>query len=358
MYSWVGDPMENLELVLYCDADLAGDRTDCKSTSGIFMAIVGSHTFVPLAGISKKQTSVSKSTPEAEIVAIDHGLCKEGLPALSLWETLLKKRMKIRLMEDNSAACRVLITGRNPSMRHMSRTQRIDVAWLNERYVAGDFVFVECPSEFQGGDIFTKHCIDAIVWSRNLMLIAHFTRDQLIRAGSHDVCPVQIDNGPVYDQGGTSAPSTMSHGFLAISQVDPRTRPLHEIASLIASEPDNRCYKFIKQHARIILVLTIDNHVEKQSLPMLLKHFHRMAKIVIKNKGSILVQIHHDCKRILARGDMLQLINSFCLQDIGNGLYSCESVPVTQHAEIPSIDDVIHLIAENWKAESQALMRQ
>ena len=150
MYSWIGDPLDCLKLVLYCDADLAGDRTDCKSTSGVLMALMGEHSFVPLAGVSKKQTSVSKSTPEAEIVAIDHGLCKEGLPALSLWEHILKRKLQLRLMEDNAAACRVLITGRNPSMRHMSRTQRIDVAWLSERYVAGDFRFVDCPSDFQG----------------------------------------------------------------------------------------------------------------------------------------------------------------------------------------------------------------
>ena len=79
MYGWVGDKREDLELVLYCDADLAGDRNDAKSTSGIFMCLLGPTSFVPLAGVSKKQTSVSKSTPEAQIVAIDHGLSKHAL---------------------------------------------------------------------------------------------------------------------------------------------------------------------------------------------------------------------------------------------------------------------------------------
>ncbi len=98
------------------------------------MSLVRPNSCVPLVGVSKKQTSVSKSTPEAEIVAIDHGLSKHALPALSLWEAILGKKMTIALMEDNSAARRVVITGRHPSMRHMSRTQRIDIAWLNERY--------------------------------------------------------------------------------------------------------------------------------------------------------------------------------------------------------------------------------
>ena len=173
MYGWIGDKRDKLELVLYCDADLAGDRNDAKSTSGIFMCLVGPTSFMPLAAVSKKQTSVSKSTPEAEIVAIDHGLSKHALPALTLWENILGKQLSIRLMEDNAAACRVVITGRNPSMRHMSRTQCIDVAWINERYVEKSFVFIECPSEYQAGDLMTKHFTDAKVWSRNLHLVGH-----------------------------------------------------------------------------------------------------------------------------------------------------------------------------------------
>ncbi len=104
-------------------------------------------------------------------------MAKHALPALSLWEALLDKKMTIVLMEDNAAACRVVITGRNPSMRHMTRTQRIDIAWLNERYLEQTFRFVECPSEYQAGDILTKHFTDVKVWERNLSLIGHFRED-------------------------------------------------------------------------------------------------------------------------------------------------------------------------------------
>ena len=188
MYGWVGDYKKDLELVLYCDADLASDRNDAKSTSGVFMCIVGPTSFVPLAAVSKKQTSASKSTPEAEIVAIDHGLAKHAIPALSLWENILGKTMIIRLMEDNSAACRVVITGRNPSMRHMSRTQRIDIAWLNERYVEKCFMFVVCPTEFQAGDLMTKHFTDSKVWERNLCLVGHFQDYVFEKAFASSAC--------------------------------------------------------------------------------------------------------------------------------------------------------------------------
>ena len=152
-----------------------------QSTSGVFLCLVGPCSFIPLAGISKKQTSVSKSTPEAEIVALDHGVSKEGIPALALWTKILGRSMQIRVMEDNDAASRIIITGRNPSMRYMSRTQRIDVAWLNERFSGGDFGFVTCPSEFQAADIMTKSFTDVVVWKRNLMLIGHFESGKWMR---------------------------------------------------------------------------------------------------------------------------------------------------------------------------------
>ena len=57
----VGDPIENIKMVLYCDADLASDRNDHKSTSGVHLCLQGPRTFVPVAAYCRKQTSVSKS---------------------------------------------------------------------------------------------------------------------------------------------------------------------------------------------------------------------------------------------------------------------------------------------------------
>ena len=144
---------------------------------------------MPLNAVSKKQTSVSKSTPEAEIVSVDHAIYKLGLPAMTLWERLLNRKITFRVMEDNEAAIRVIVTGHNPNMRHMSRTQRIDVSALNERYHAEDFRFITCPSQFEAGDILTKACTDSRVWSRNLMSIGHFRKGTLISSGMLNAVP-------------------------------------------------------------------------------------------------------------------------------------------------------------------------
>ena len=60
----------------------AGDLEDSKSTSGGTLCVFGSHTFVPISWMCEKQTSVSHSSPESEIMSLDAGLRLDGLPAL------------------------------------------------------------------------------------------------------------------------------------------------------------------------------------------------------------------------------------------------------------------------------------
>ena len=46
----------------------------------------GSHTLVPISWMCKKQTSVSHSATESEIISLDAGLRLDGIPALDLWD--------------------------------------------------------------------------------------------------------------------------------------------------------------------------------------------------------------------------------------------------------------------------------
>ena len=63
-----------------------GDLEDSKSTSGGTLCIFGSHTFVPISWMCKKQTAVSHNSTESEIVSMDTGLRLDGLLALDLWD--------------------------------------------------------------------------------------------------------------------------------------------------------------------------------------------------------------------------------------------------------------------------------
>ena len=54
------------------------------------LCIFGSHTFVPISWMCKKQTSVSHSSTEAEIISLDAGLRMDGIPALTLWDLVIE----------------------------------------------------------------------------------------------------------------------------------------------------------------------------------------------------------------------------------------------------------------------------
>ena len=70
-------------------SDFAGDLEDSKSTSGGTLCVLGSHTFVPISWMCKKQTSVSHSSTESEIISLDAGLRLDGIPALDLWDLIV-----------------------------------------------------------------------------------------------------------------------------------------------------------------------------------------------------------------------------------------------------------------------------
>ncbi len=153
---FIGDSPDKLQLGLFSDADFAGDRADMRSTSGVFLALYGDHSFFPLSGQSKKQTAVSHSTVEAEIVAADHAIRSSGLPALQLWERLLNRTLFIDVYQDNQVTARTMATGRAPTLRHIKRTHSVSVAWIHERVASDDIQLHDCVSVAMAADIITK----------------------------------------------------------------------------------------------------------------------------------------------------------------------------------------------------------
>ena len=60
-----------------------------KSTSGGTLCVFGSHTFVPISWMCKKQTSVSHSSTESKIITLDAGLMLDGKPALDFRDLIV-----------------------------------------------------------------------------------------------------------------------------------------------------------------------------------------------------------------------------------------------------------------------------
>ena len=89
-YCHVQNTAQQCRLELLQDSDFAGDLEDSKSTSRGMLCLFGSHTFVPTSWICKKQTSVSHSSTESEILSLDASLRIDGIPALDLWDLVIE----------------------------------------------------------------------------------------------------------------------------------------------------------------------------------------------------------------------------------------------------------------------------
>lgn len=157
MIGWVGDKLADVAPHQFADADFAGCTTTHSSTNGPHLPIIGPSTNFPIQGISKRQSCVSVSTPEAEIVSGFYAMKTLGVNALTLWEILLDREEVTPIIhEDNQAMIRVVTTNRNPSMRYLGRVHRISIPWLHERCASEVVSLLYDESENMSADIYTK----------------------------------------------------------------------------------------------------------------------------------------------------------------------------------------------------------
>ena len=99
----MGNTAKQCRLRLFQDSDFAGDLEDSKSTSGGTLCVFfGSHTFVPICWMCKKQTACSHSSTESEIISLDTGLRLDGLPALELWDIIVSVIGNVSRVSDGS----------------------------------------------------------------------------------------------------------------------------------------------------------------------------------------------------------------------------------------------------------------
>ena len=168
----------SIDLQLYTDADFAGCPRTQRSTTGIHLELAGDTTKFPLAGVSKTQTAMAVSTPEAELNAGNAGLIYEMIPAEDVCDLFLRRSYKSLHQEDNQAMIRVVKSGRNPTMRHLSRVHRVSVASLYERYQEEGREIKYCDTKDMAADIYTKHFTSADKWRSAVKLINVVTKDE------------------------------------------------------------------------------------------------------------------------------------------------------------------------------------
>ena len=213
----MGNTAKQRRLGLFQDSDFAGDLDDSKSTSGGTLCIFGSYTFVPISWMCKKQTSVSHSSTESEIISLDTGLRLDGLLALELWDLIVsvlgnvsrdsdrsgqpdgsqketdvmkdidsvlsnvqsaRQEALLYVFEDNEAVTEMIIKGRSLTMRHVSRTHRVALDWLFDRINLDSQIQIKyIDTQNQLADILTKGNFPRDEWNHllNLFNISHFS---------------------------------------------------------------------------------------------------------------------------------------------------------------------------------------
>ena len=225
-YCHVGNTAKQCRLGLFQDSDVAGDLKDSKSTSGGTLCIFGSHTFVLISWMCKKQTSVSHSSTESEIISLDAGLRMDGKPALDLWDLIVtvlhgitnqsiilhgetclqtsnvrkkipgkiddlnnvdfvssnanssRQEVMLYIFEENEAVIKMIIKGRSPTMRHLSRTHRVALDRLFDRINLDTKIQIKyIDTKNQLADILTKGNFTRDEWNHLLCLfnISHFS---------------------------------------------------------------------------------------------------------------------------------------------------------------------------------------
>ena len=182
----------------------------------------------------KKQTSASQSSKESEIISLDARLKLDGIPTLDLWDlivsvlgnttqnhdrtgrpvvssseicsiphTIHKRKQSQRMIsdldnvdfvpsnvqsshqeallyvfEDNEAVIKMIIKGRSPTMRHVSRTHSVALDWLFDRINLDPKIQIKyIDTKNQLADMLTKGNFTRDAWNHHVFLfdISHFS---------------------------------------------------------------------------------------------------------------------------------------------------------------------------------------
>ena len=163
--------LETTELHVYADADLASCVHSARSTSGMMIILESGASRWPIAWNSRRQSSVARSTTEAEIISMASAVYSEGQPLLDFLEQLTGRKVMMKLKEDNAATLTILKNGFSVKLRHASRTHRVDVASLAETIKEQDMIAEYCSTDRQAADALTK-VIQPHAWERLLQLLS------------------------------------------------------------------------------------------------------------------------------------------------------------------------------------------
>ena len=132
------------------------------------IGIMTGESFLPLFWQSRKQSSVARSTPEAEIIAFTSTLYGETLHIQETLQHLFEDDVQVKLEQDNEAVVKIIQNRYSAKLPHCNRVHRVNVASIchlldNEPCIELRY----CKSEQQLANAFTK-IIAPVHWNQAL----------------------------------------------------------------------------------------------------------------------------------------------------------------------------------------------
>ena len=143
---------EVLQLRFQCDADLAGNPDTLHSQTS-FLGYLGDSL---ICWCSTDQGSISTSTAESEIKAVNHTLKAEVIANRGILTTMGWKQAPTIIEEDNKACVDAsMLTHMTRGLRHLAITEN----FLKEKYADGTCVLIKVATSDNNSDIGTKRVI-------------------------------------------------------------------------------------------------------------------------------------------------------------------------------------------------------
>ena len=146
----IGGTMAPATLVGYCDADYAGDDTNGRSTTGFIFSLGPA----AVSWSSRLQSTVAKSSAEAEYMGLDEAVSEALLLTQLLQDMHMPQQLPIVLYEDNQSAIKLAA---NMQFQRRSRHIRVRYHFIRECVAAGIVKLEWIPTTNQLADVLTKN---------------------------------------------------------------------------------------------------------------------------------------------------------------------------------------------------------
>jgi hypothetical protein len=166
----INDPPAELWLSLYVDSDF-GSSPDMKSTGGFIIALQVPNSFAVILWGSKTRRAVSRSTTEAEFVALSTALFGDAISLLSVCQKLIASTLVLKVYEDNQAVLAIIAKGYSPKLKHLAKFHRINVASTCEAFSVEDILIEYVSTSHQKADVMNK-ALPVSVWPHVLDLLS------------------------------------------------------------------------------------------------------------------------------------------------------------------------------------------